>query len=584
MNSRKKIRIGDLLVEQQLITENQLLRALAEQKQTGHKLGRTLIELGYVTEDKLLELLSKQLKLPFIELKHYKYSADTVRLLPETIARRYRAIALAEQGEAVLVGMADPTDIFAYDEIVKVMRSHVNLAVVRESDLLRTIDAVYRRTDEISILAEELSEELGQTDFDLEELLKTEDLSEAPVVKLLQSLFEDAIQIGASDIHIEPDEHELRIRQRVDGVLNEQIMKEKRIANALVSRLKLMSGLDISERRLPQDGRFNIRVKHHNIDVRVSTMPIQFGESVVMRLLDQSGGILDIDQLGLPTHLLNIFKNNIRKPHGMVLVTGPTGSGKTTTLYGALNELNAPEKKIITVEDPVEYRLPRINQVQINTKVGLTFASVLRTSLRQDPDIVLVGEVRDQETAEIAMRASITGHMVLSTLHTNDAISTAIRLIDMGVPGYMVATSLEAIVSQRLVRRICDSCITEQHATPQQMAWIKTIEPQYSSSADFKYGAGCPHCGNTGYRGRVGVFEVLELDEAMSDALRRDDTSAFAQAAKASSLMHPLAWHALSLAEQGITTLDEAIRVTSGELAEEVNDTLPQPAESTGVI
>ncbi len=579
MNSRKKIRLGDLLVEQQLITENQLLRALAEQKQTGHKLGRTLIELGYVTEDKLLELLSKQLKLPFIELKHYKYSAETVRLLPETIARRYRAIALAEQGEAVLVGMADPTDIFAYDEIVKVMRRHVNLAVVRESDLLRTIDAVYRRTDEISILAEELSEELGRTDFDLEELLKTEDLSEAPVVKLLQSIFEDAVQIGASDIHIEPDEHELRIRQRVDGVLNEQIMKEKRIANALVSRLKLMSGLDISERRLPQDGRFNIRVKHHNIDVRVSTMPIQYGESVVMRLLDQSGGILDIDQLGMPHHLLNIFKNNIGKPHGMVLVTGPTGSGKTTTLYGALSELNEPEKKIITVEDPVEYRLPRINQVQIHTKVGLTFASVLRTALRQDPDIVLVGEIRDQETAEIALRASITGHMVLSTLHTNDAISTAIRLIDMGVPGYMVATSLEAVVSQRLVRRICDSCIGEHDVTPQQLAWIRTVQPDYSGNTAFKYGAGCPHCGNTGYRGRVGVFEVLELDEPMADALRRDDTSAFSRAAKSSSMFHPLAKHALELTKQGITTLEEAIRVTSGERVEE-SDMLHALAQS----
>jgi len=574
MNARKKVRLGDMLVENQLISENQLLRALAEQKQTGHKLGRTLIELGYVTEEKLLVLLSQQLKLPFIELKHYKYNADTVRLIPETIARRYRAIALAEYEDGVLVGMADPTDIFAYDEISKVMHRHIKLAVVRESDLLRTIDAVYRRTDEISILAEELSEELGKSEFDLDELLKTEDLSEAPVVKLLQSIFEDAVQIGASDIHIEPDEHELRIRQRIDGMLNEQIMKEKRIANALVSRLKLMSGLDISERRLPQDGRFNIRVKHHNIDVRVSTMPIQYGESVVMRLLDQSSGILDMDQLGMPDHLLNIFMNNIHKPHGMVLVTGPTGSGKTTTLYGALSELNAPEKKIITVEDPVEYRLPRINQVQINTKVGLTFASVLRNALRQDPDIVLVGEIRDQETAEIAMRASITGHMVLSTLHTNDAISTAIRLIDMGVAGYMVATSLEAVISQRLVRRICDSCNTAHTPTPQQLAWIKNVDPNYAGGATFEHGAGCPHCSNTGYRGRIGVFEVLELDEGMADALRLDDTSAFAHAAMSSPKYHPLAKHALTLAAQGITTLEEAIRVTSGERVEE-EDTEP---------
>ncbi len=569
MATRNKIRIGDLLVEQQLLTEKQLLKALAEQKKSGHKLGRTLIELGFVTEDKLLEVLSKQLGMPYVELKHYKYNAEIVRLMPETVARRYRAIVLTEQDNALLVGMADPTDIFAYDEIVKVLRRRINLAVVRESDLLKTIDVVYRRTDEISTLAEELSEELGSAEFDLNELLKTDDLSEAPVVKLLQSVFEDAVQIGASDIHIEPGEHELRIRQRVDGMLNEQIMKKKRIAGALVSRLKLMSGLDISERRLPQDGRFNIRVKNHNIDVRLSTMPIQYGESVVMRLLDQSDGILDIDQLGMPDHLLTVFRSNIRKPHGMVLVTGPTGSGKTTSLYGALNELNEPEKKIITVEDPVEYRLPRINQVQINTKIGLTFASVLRTSLRQDPDIVLVGEIRDQETAEIAMRASITGHLVLSTLHTNDAISTAIRLIDMGVPGYMVATSLAAVIAQRLVRKVCDSCVTDYKPSPQHLAWIKTIAPAYTGDATFKQGTGCPHCGSTGYRGRVGAFEALELDEAMADALRNEDTAAFAHAASGSPLYHPLSEHVFDLAKRGITSLEEAIRVTTGEHLDE---------------
>lgn len=578
MIPRKKIRIGDLLVEHNVITDNQLLRALAEQKQSGHKLGRTLVELGFVTEDKLLEVLSRQLQVPFIELKHYKYNADTVRLLPETIARRYRAIALAEQDDAILIGMADPTDIFAYDEIARVMKRPVRLAVVREAELLKTIDSVYRRTDEISSLAEELSEELSSTDFDLEDLLKTDDVSEAPVVKLLHSMFEDAVQIGASDIHIEPDEQVLRIRQRIDGVLNEQIMKEKRIANALVSRLKLMSGLDISEKRLPQDGRFNIRVKGHNIDVRVSTMPIQYGESVVMRLLDQTGGTLNLEQLGMPPHLLEIFQRNIRKPYGMVLVTGPTGSGKTTSLYAALNELNAPEKKIITVEDPVEYRLPRINQVQVNTKVGLTFAGVLRTALRQDPDVVLVGEVRDQETAEIALRASITGHMVLSTLHTNNAVSTAIRLIDMGVPGYMVATSLEAIIAQRLVRRICDSCITDYKPTPQQLAWIKTVDPDNAEKLQFKRGMGCPHCGNTGYHGRAGVFEVLELDEPMADALRRDDTSAFARVARASERFHPMAEHALAHASMGLTTIEEAIRVTSGEQVEDTNPELaPQP-------
>jgi MSHA biogenesis protein MshE len=562
MIPRKKIRIGDLLVDHKVISEGQLNQALAEHKKSGHKLGRTLIELGFLNEEQLLQFLSRQLQVPFIDLKHYKYKPETVRLVPETVARRYRAIALDESQGAVLVGMADPTDIFAYDELTRILKRPIRLAVVRESDLLRTIDSVYRKTEEITSLAEELSEELSETDYDIDSLLQGSDVSEAPVVKLLQSVFEDAVQIGASDIHIEPDEHVLRIRQRIDGVLQEQVMKEKRITGALVSRLKLMAGLDISERRLPQDGRFNIRVKEHSIDVRVSTMPISYGESVVMRLLDQSGGHLELDRIGMQPELLSRFRQNIQKPHGMVLVTGPTGSGKTTTLYGALSELNEPEKKIITVEDPVEYRLPRVNQVQVNPKIGLTFASVLRTGLRQDPDIVLVGEIRDQETAEIAMRASITGHLVLSTLHTNDAISTAIRLIDMGIPGYMVATSLQAIIAQRLIRRICDACGSDYQPTVQERAWLSAHLPQGANSPQLKKGTGCPHCNNTGYRGRIGVFELLELDEAMADALRYNDTSAFSHAARESSHFHSLTQNALDYALRGITTLEEVLRVT----------------------
>jgi MSHA biogenesis protein MshE len=372
------------------------------------------------------------------------------------------------------------------------------------------------------------------------------------------------VQVGASDIHIEPDESVLRIRQRIDGVLHEQVMKEKRIAAALVSRLKLMSGLDISEKRLPQDGRFNIRVKDHNIDVRVATMPIQYGESVVMRLLDQSGGILDLDQVGMPADILQRFRRNIHRPHGLVLVTGPTGSGKTTTLYAALSEINSAEKKIITVEDPVEYRLPRVNQVQVHTKIGLGFASVLRTALRQDPDIILVGEMRDQETAEIGLRASITGHLVLSTLHTNDALSTAIRLIDMGIPGYMVATALQAIIAQRLVRRICDSCTTAYTPTPQEMIWLRNLLGSQADGLQFRHGTGCPHCNNTGYHRRVGVFELLELDEAMADALRQNDSVAFAHAVKANPGFRSLTLNALDYAVAGITTLEEVLRI-SGE-------------------
>ncbi len=565
MIPRKKLRIGDLLVDHKVISEAQLQAALAEQKKGGRKLGRTLIELGYLSEEQLLEFLSRQLQVPFIDLKHFRYKPETVRQIPETLARRFRAVALDASQEAVLIGMADPTDIFAYDELSRVLKRPIRQAVVRESDLLRTIDQVYRKTEEISSLAEELSEELSGADYDLEELGRTDDLSEAPVVKLLQSIFEDAVQVGASDIHIEPDESVLRIRQRIDGVLQEQVMKEKRITTALVSRLKLMGGLNISEKRLPQDGRFNIRVKERNIDVRLSTMPIQHGESVVMRLLDQSGGILDLEAVGMPTSMLQRFRRTIHKPHGLVLVTGPTGSGKTTTLYGALNELNAPEKKIITVEDPVEYRLPRINQVQVNSRIGLSFAAVLRTALRQDPDIVLVGEMRDQETAEIGLRAAITGHLVLSTLHTNDAVSTAIRLVDMGIPGYLVATALEAVIAQRLVRRICDSCSADYRPTPQETAWLKNVWGDEFTPVRFRRGLGCPHCNNTGYRGRMGVFELLEIDEALADALRRNDSAAFARAAREKPGFRTLAHYALDQVRRGVTTLEEAVRL-SGDL------------------
>ncbi len=562
--NRKKIRLGDLLVENGLITDAQLKQALAAQKQSGHKLGRTLIEQGFVSEEKMLEVLSRQLQLPYINLKTYKFEPETVRIVPETFARRYRAIALKENTDgSVLIGMADPTDIFGYDEIAKLLKRNIQQAVVREADLLSTIDLVYRRSAEINDLAEELGDELADTDFDVAQMVEGEDLANAPVVKLLQTLFEDAVQVGASDIHIEPDEQVLRVRQRVDGVLQEQVMPEKRIAAAVVSRLKLMAGLNISERRVPQDGRFNMRVRNRSIDVRLSTMPIQHGESVVMRLLDQSGDMLDLDQLGMPADILTHFRKNIHRPHGLVLVTGPTGSGKTTTLYAALSELNQPEKKIITVEDPVEYRLPRINQVQVNSKIDLTFASVLRSALRQDPDIVLVGEMRDQETAEIGLRAAMTGHMVMSTLHTNDAISSVNRLMDLGAEGYLVATSLQAIVAQRLVRKICSSCKEDYEPDVHELAWLYNLAGGATESLEFQHGAGCPHCNNTGYAGRVGVFEMLELNHELADDLRRGDTAAFASHAREHSGFRPFSRHALDYARQGVTSLEEVMRITS---------------------
>ncbi|MBU2097386.1 MAG: GspE/PulE family protein, partial [Gammaproteobacteria bacterium] len=552
MAVRQKIRIGDLLVQNGVITETQLQQALAKQKSTGQRLGRTLINLGFIQEDKFLGFLSEQLSLPFVDLRRFKFDNAVVQRLTETHARRFRALALSEKNGLLLVGMVDPTDIYAVDALERILQQPIQQAVVRESELLATLDIVYRRTDEIAGFAEELDEELIKDQFDLANLTAAADDGDAPVVKLLQSLFQDAVQIRASDIHIEPDEHVLRIRQRIDGVLQEQIVKERRIAPALVLRLKLMSGLDISEKRLPQDGRFSLKVKEKKLDVRLSTMPVEFGESVVMRLLDQTDGAVELDHVGMSEEMCEQFRRLIHMPHGLILVTGPTGSGKTTTLYGALQELNEVGKKIITVEDPVEYRIGRVNQVQINPKIGLSFARVLRAALRQDPDILLVGEIRDQETAEIALRAAMTGHMVLSTLHTNDAVSSAMRLVDMGAEGFLAATAIRAVLAQRLVRRLCDNCFDDHQPDRRESAWIRhVLGDDCPSTITLKQASGCHRCNNTGYHGRIGVFELLILNDDMADALRRSDSSDFVHAARRSKGYRPLVVSAMLEALKG---------------------------------
>lgn len=556
-----RIRIGDLLIEHGIITEDQLKAALSAQRQTGQKLGRTLIESGMVDETQLLTLLSEQLSIPFIDLKTFPIQIDIAKRVPETTARRHRAIALGRtQGDHLLIGMADPTNLPGYDELCRIIKEPIDLAVVRESDLLQVIDNVYQGNADIGDLVSEVEEDILTVSNELTEEL--EEKSDAPVMRLIDTLFESAIVARASDIHIEPDEKVLRIRRRIDGVLQEQITDEKSIAPALVSRLKLMAGLDISERRLPQDGRFKFKLKERSVDVRFSTMPTQHGESVVMRLLDQSEGIKGLDQIGLNEASMKKLQRAIHRPHGLLLVTGPTGSGKTTTLYAAINDLNHPERKIITVEDPVEYRLPRVNQVQVNPKIGLDFARVLRATLRQDPDIILIGEIRDSETAEIALRASITGHLVMSTLHTNDAVSTAIRLLDMGVDGYLVASAVHAIVAQRLVRRICPACSTEDTLDETDHAWLESFHEGEPHVDSFHKGDGCNSCGKTGYRGRIAVYEILEFDEALAEALRRGDHEAFKAAALAQAGFQPLLSSAIQLAEQGITTLAEVKRVS----------------------
>ncbi|MCG5514375.1 GspE/PulE family protein [Ectothiorhodospira shaposhnikovii] len=558
-------RIGELLCASGVITQAQRDQALSRQARDGGRLGHILIEMGLVNEQDLLQNLSRQAGLAWVDLRQFQLCSRTVRRLPEAHARRFRAILLEDLGHAVRVAMADPTDLLACDEIQHHLDLPVEPVLASEAAVLDAIDRVYRRTDEIHSLAEELGQEISSRDYNLSDLGLNQPAQDAPVIKLLQSLFADAIQVGASDIHIEPGDQLLRIRLRVDGHLQEQVIPGDRITSALVTRIKLMGMLNISERRLPQDGRFTIRVKDQPIDVRLSTMPIQHGESVVMRLLYQSAALLDMGNLGIPDTIAGKVRRIIQRPAGMFLVTGPTGSGKNTTLYAALNEINTPDRKIITVEDPVEYQLARINQVQVREKIGLDFARTLRTVLRQDPDVVMVGEMRDQETVLIGLRAAITGHMVFSTLHTSSAPESISRLLDMGAEGYMLAAALDAVMAQRLVRRVCEHCARPVTPDRHQQAWWRHHRsPSASDRVRFQTGAGCTFCGNTGYRGRIGVYELLEMDEALTDALRRRDIREFMHRVRHSRDYRPLLQCALDYAEQGITTLDEVMRLAGG--------------------
>ncbi len=558
----EKVRIGNLLVQEKLISQEQLGLALEQQKRSGRKLGRVLIENGFVTEEAISETLAKQLKIPYINLKHYNVNLSVARTLPEMQARRFRALLLEDKGSTYLVAMADPTDLFAYDEIARLLKRDIELVLVNENQVLETMDRIYRRTEQMTDLARELGADMAEA-VDFGALSVEPGAEDAPVVKLLQSMFEDAVQVNASDVHIEPQESLLQIRFRIDGMLQLQTESEIKIASALVQRLKLMSGLDISEKRLPQDGRFNVRIGDKRVDVRISTMPTQYGESVAMRLLNRSTGVQGLDGLGMPPHVLSRLQQIIRRTTGMVLVTGPTGSGKTTTLYAALNEVNTIDKKIITVEDPIEYRLAGLNQVQVNEKIDLSFGRVLRSALRQDPDIILVGEMRDPETAQIGMRAALTGHMVFSTLHTRDAASTPIRLIDMGAPRYMVASSLQAVIAQRLVRVNCPSCSEPYQPPEQEMQWLQGAEREDGEPVRMMRGRGCQFCHLTGYAGRTGVYEMLEMDAALTAAVNREDTTEFSGLAVKHMAGRSMRHHAGQLVLVGRTTLSEAVRISS---------------------
>ncbi|HEX5362703.1 MAG TPA: GspE/PulE family protein [Gallionella sp.] len=559
----EKVRLGDLLVQQKFITLDQLKFVLDQQRISGRKLGRVLVDNKLVTEEQISEALAKQLNIPYINLKFYNINHELVRLLPENQARRSRAIVLEERNGMLLVGMADPTDLSAFDQVSSTLRRDIDLAVVTEGQLLESIDRGYRRTEEITGLARELSDDMGDSYVDFGALVGTAGAEEAPVVKLLQTMFEDATQVRASDIHIEPQEARVVVRFRIDGLLHLQMEADSKIAPALVLRLKLMSGLDISEKRLPQDGRFHVKVRDQGVDVRIATCPSQYGESVVMRLLRQEVGMLGLDKLGMPPEMLARFRELIQRSSGMVLVTGPTGSGKTTTLYAALAEINTIEHKIITVEDPVEYRLSGIIQVQVNEKIELTFSRVLRSALRQDPDVILVGEMRDAETAQIGLRAAMTGHLVFSTLHTRDTAGTLFRLVDMGVPRFMVASSVQVILAQRLLRRICGSCAQPYQPSPQEAEWLQTEGLPPEQWGGISNGRGCSHCNGTGYRGRMGVYEMLEMDREMTEAAAHESASHFMQVAREKMAGRSIINQALEQLRQGYTTITEVMRISS---------------------
>ncbi|EKE01695.1 MAG: hypothetical protein ACD_21C00072G0018 [uncultured bacterium] len=564
----QNLRIGDMLVNKNLITQEQLDSALKEQRESGKKLGNTLIKSGALDEKTFLQFLSEQTKLPYIELAHYTINKDTSLLLPENYARHFQAILLAEENEQYLIGMVDPLDIFAADELHAILKKPLKLAIVSEKELLYTLDQLYRRTEEITDFAGKLASELQP----LPET-KTEEISTAPtdpaVLKLINSVFEDAVQVNASDVHIEPSENILRIRLRVDGLLQEQIIPlpdNSNIPLALAQSLKLMAGLNIAEKRLPQDGRFEILVRNLKIDIRLSTMPCQYGETIVMRLLNKSNKILDLSTTGMPQTMLDRFRKLIRIPYGMILVTGPTGSGKTTTLYGALSEINEVTKNIVTIEDPVEYQLARVNQIQVNSQIGLTFARVLRSILRQDPNIILIGEIRDQETASIALRAALTGHLVFATLHTNDATSTATRLVDIGTESYLVASTVRAILAQRLVRRICTYCSAPYKPTEQEITMTSSFFGDIVKQSNFHSGAGCTHCNFTGFKGRIGVFELLELDGQMREALRTKNTNDFVQTVAKNRTSPSLLANTFELARQGVIALSEVMYIAGEQI------------------
>ncbi len=566
-------RIGELLVRENIISAEQLKQARQDQQKTGKRLAYSLARLGILGEKDLTEFLSKQYGVPSISLEEFEIDPEVIELVPKDVARRHTAIPVQRAGSTLIVAMADPTNIYAIDDLKFLTGLNIEPVVSTDAAIEGAIVRYYETPDEV----ESYDEVLG--DFDLEDVdFATEEDDEinladfqkesaqAPVVKLVNLILLNAINKGASDIHIEPYEKKYRVRYRIDGVLHEEMTPPLKLKNAITSRIKIMSNLDIAERRLPQDGRIKLKIgRGRAMDFRVSTLPTLFGEKIVLRLLDKENLQLDMTKLGFEDKPLADFKENIHRPYGMCLVTGPTGSGKTTTLYSALSELNAPEVNISTAEDPVEYNLQGINQVQMHEDIGLNFATALRAFLRQDPDIIMVGEIRDFETAEIAVKAALTGHLVLSTLHTNDAPSTVNRLLNMGVEPFLVTASVNMIVAQRLARRNCRDCTVDDERVTVEALVDAGMSPKEAKATHPKRGKGCKTCNKTGYKGRVALYEVMVLSDALKELVLQGASTAELKVEAIRLGMATLRRSGLNKVRDGMTTLDEILRVTAAD-------------------
>jgi type IV pilus assembly protein PilB len=552
--------LGEMLLSDGLITQAQLDAALKAQAERGLPIGQLLVEDGAVTEAVLMGALARQLGLEFVDLAEYPIDRGAVALLPEAMARRLVAVPITWAADRLVVAMADPGNVLAVDDLRAVTGAEIQVVVATRTQLNEAIDRFHRLDAEVDEVAQIAAGELAEDD---DAGLAREGVEDAPIVKFVNLLIAQAVADRASDIHVEPTETDLRIRFRVDGVLHEVMHSPRSIQGGVISRLKVMADINIAERRIPQDGRISLNVAGKGIDLRVATLPTVYGEKVVMRILDKTQARLSLEDLGFHPAVLPRFEACFRKPYGTILVTGPTGSGKSTTLYATLNVLNSTDKNVITVEDPVEYRLPGVNQVQVNPKAGLTFASALRSILRSDPDIVLVGEIRDRETATIAIEASLTGHLVLSTLHTNDAASTPMRMVEMGVEPFLVVSALDCVVAQRLARKLCDRCREEYeptHAELTEAGWPAALLK--SEGPPMLYRAvGCAACSRTGYRGRLAVHEVMVMSEEIRRQIVERDSSDDIKKTALSQGMLTLREDGLVKVAQGKTTLEELFRV-----------------------